>query len=72
MKRRVIDPELPGSLLYSGDLALVSEVTEANTADTELTEIRMRASADFATVVSSGGELRCSLLLNDHRSLCHD
>ena len=62
---------LPACLLYARDLALVSEVTEADTADTELTEISVRASADLAAVVLSGGELLSLLLLVNHSFLCH-
>ena len=64
-------PGLPGSLLYARNLTLVSEITEANAADTELTEIRMRASADLAAIVSSGGELLIFLLFQNHSFLCH-
>jgi len=62
---------LPGCFLYARNLALVCEVTEADTADTELTEISVRASADLAAVVLSGGELLSLLLLVNHSFLCH-
>ena len=54
---------LPRRLAYAGDLALVCEFSEADTADAELTEISVRAAADLAAVVFSGRELLLFLLL---------
>ena len=54
---------LPACLLYSGDLALVCELTEADTADAVLAEISVGTTADLASVVLSGGILLCLLLL---------
>ena len=53
---------LPRSFLYARDLALVSQFTEADTADTVLAEISMGASADLAAIVFSCGELLLLLL----------
>ena len=60
---RLIGCLLPRSLSYARDFALVREFSEANTADTELTEICVGTSADLAAIVFSGGELLISLLL---------
>ena len=57
---------LPACFLYARDLALVSELTEADTADAVLAEISVGTAADLATVVLSGGELLLSLLLENH------
>ena len=64
--------ELPAGFLYTGDLALVSKLAEADTANAEFAEITVRSAANLAAVVFSGGEFLISLLLNFHRSLCHD
>jgi len=56
-------PGLPGCLSHAGNLTLVSEFTEADTADTVLAEISMGATADLATVVFACGILLCLLLL---------
>ena len=57
------DNFLPGSLLYARDFALVSEFTEADTADTVLAEISVGATADLAAGVFTGGILLRLLLL---------
>jgi hypothetical protein len=57
---------LPRRLLDAGDLALICQVSEADTADAVISQIRMGSAADFAAVIASGGELRLSLLLKDH------
>ena len=59
-------PGLPGCLSHAGNLTLVSEFTEADTADTVLAEISVGTSADFAAVVFTGGILLLFLLLKDH------
>ena len=47
---------------YAGDLALVSQLAEADTADAVVSQISMRTAADFAAVVLTGGVLgRCLL-----------
>ena len=63
--------KLPGSLLNAGDLALVREVPEADTADAVVTQVGVGAAADLAAVVAAGGELGLTLLLEYHRFLCH-
>ena len=55
--------KLPGSLLNAGDLTLVSQLAEADTADTVLTHICVRTTTDLASGVFSGGELLRLLLL---------
>ena len=55
--------ELPAGFLYTGDLALVSKLAEADTANAEFAEITVRSAANLAAVVFSGGELLISLLL---------
>ena len=58
--------ELPACLSYAGNLALVSQLAEADTADAVLTKVSVRSATDFASVVSAGGELGFSLLLEYH------
>ena len=69
--RAVFLVKLPGSLLNAGDLTLVSQLAEADTADTVFTEVSMRSAADLASVVSTAGELGLSLLLENHCCLSH-
>ena len=58
-------------LADAGDLALVSQLTEADTADAVVAKVSMGTAADLAAVVLTGGELCRSLLLQNHRFLCH-
>ena len=58
--------ELPGCLSYARDLALVSKLAEADTADAVLAKVGMRSTADSASGVSTRGELGLLLLLKDH------
>jgi len=46
--------DLPACLLNARDLALVSKLSEADTANTEFTEISMRSAADLASVICTG------------------
>ena len=62
---------LERSLTHAGDLALVSQLTEADTADTVVPEIGVGTAAQLAAVVLAGGELGRTGLLDLHRSLCH-
>ena len=63
---------LPRSLLDAGDLALVSQLTEADTADAVVAQVSVGAATDLAAVVAAAGELRLSLLLQNHRLLSHN
>ena len=58
--------KLPGCLSYARDLALVSKLAEADTADAVLAKVSMRSTADSASGVSASGELRLLLLLKNH------
>jgi hypothetical protein len=58
--------KLPRCLSYARDLALVSELTEADTANAVLTKVSMGSTTDLASVVSTSRELRLSLLLEYH------
>ncbi len=62
---------LPAGLLNTGNLALVSQLAEADTAYAEVTQISMGSAADLAAVVAAGGELVSSLLLENHCFSCH-
>ncbi len=62
---------LERSLTHAGDLALVSQLTEADTANTVVPEIGVGTAAQLAAVVLAGGELGRTGLLDLHRSLCH-
>ena len=57
---------LPRCLSYTGNLALVCELAEADTADTVLTKVSVRSATDLASVISASRELRLSLLLEYH------
>ena len=59
-------------LAHAGDLALISQLTEADTADAVVAQVSVRTAADLAAVVLTGRELRRSLLLENHRFLCHN
>ena len=63
--------QLPRCLLNAGDLALIGALTEADTADAEITQVSMGSAADLAAVVAAGGELVSSLLLQNHSFSCH-
>ena len=63
MKHKTI---LPRSFSYAGNLTLISQLTEANTANAVVTQICVGASADFAAIVLSAGKLCGTSLLNLH------
>ena len=65
-KRPLKQLGLPACLLDAGDLALIGQLTEADTANAVVTKISMGSAADLAAVVAAGGELVSSLLLQDH------
>ena len=52
----------PAGLLDTGDLSLVCQFTEADSANSVFSQHRMGTSADIAAGVSSGRELRFALL----------
>ena len=56
-------PKLPGRLLDAGDLPLVRQLPEADTAHAVVAQIGVGAAADFAAVIFPAGELRLRLLL---------
>ena len=53
-------------LADAGDLALISQLTEADTADAELAKVGMRPATDLASVIFARRELLLSLLLEFH------
>ena len=57
---------LPGSFSNARNLALISQLTEADTANAVVAQVCVGAAADFAAIIFSGGELRRSLLLDFH------
>lgn len=57
---------LPGSFADAGDLALICQLTEADTADAELAKVGMRPATDLASVIFARRELLLSLLLEFH------
>ena len=67
----IIVSTLPAGLANAGDLALVSQLTEADTANTVVAQVSVGTAADLAAVVAAGRELSLSLLLLDHRLSCH-
>ena len=64
-------PVLPACLADAGDLTLVGQFSEANTAQAILAQYRVRTAAQTATGVSAGGEFGLSLLFEFHAKLCH-
>ena len=62
---------LERGLADAGDLALVSQLTEADTAHAIVTQVSVGAAAQLAAVVLTGRELSRGLLLQDHRLLSH-
>ena len=64
--RGSIAEKSPGCLADAGDLALISQFTEADTADAVVAQIGVGTAADLAAVVLAGGELSRGLLLKDH------
>ena len=69
--RTVLFVFLEARLSHAGDLALVRQLTEADTADAVVAQVSMGTAADLAAIVRTGGELRLALLLEDHRFLSH-
>ena len=65
------EKDLPGSLADTGDLALVRQRAEADTAHAVVTQVGVGTAAQLAAVVLAGGILRLALLLEDHRFLSH-
>ena len=63
--------DLEGGFADAGDLALVRQLAEADTAYAVVTQIGVGTAADLAAVVLAGGELSRSLLLENHRFLSH-
>ena len=70
-QRSMRTKDLERSLANAGDLALVGQLAEADTADAVVTQIGVGTAADLAAVVAAGGELSRSLLLENHRFLSH-
>jgi len=66
LENLIVKIKLPGCLSYSGNLALVCELTEADTADAVLTEVGVGSTADLASVISASRELLFLLLLKYH------
>ena len=62
---------LERSLTHTGDLALVGQLPEADTADAVVTQVGVGTAAQLAAVVLASRILRRSLLLQDHRFLSH-
>ena len=65
------DLTLPAGLADTGDLTLVGQLPEADTAYAVIAQVSMGSAADLAAVIAAAGELRLSLLLQDHRLFSH-
>ena len=63
---------LPAGFLYAGNLSLISQFAEADSADTIFSEVCMRTAADPAAVIFSCGELLLALLFDFHCCLSHE
>ena len=64
------DLTLPAGLADTGNLTLVGQLPEADTAYAVIAQVSMGSAADLAAVIAAAGELRLSLLLQD-LSLIH-
>ena len=62
---------LPAGLPDPGDLTLVGQLTEADTADAVIPEIGMGPTANLAAVVAAAGVFGLGLLLQDHSFFRH-
>ena len=62
---------LPACLLNARNLTLVGELSEANTANTVVAQIRVGSAADLAAVIVASRELGVLLLLHYHRLSSH-
>ena len=62
---------LPAGLPDTGNLALVSQFTEADPADAVIPEIRMGPASELAAVVAAAGVFGLGLLLQNHSFFCH-
>ena len=71
LQRSMAEKDLERGFADAGDLALVRQLAEADTADAVVTQIGVGTAADLAAVVLAGGELSRSLLLENHRFLSH-
>ena len=65
------DLTLPAGLADTGDLTLVGQLPEADTAYAVIPQVSMGSAADLAAIIAAAGELRLSLLLQDHRLFSH-
>ena len=65
------EKDLPRCLPHAGDLALVSQFTEADTADAVVTQVGMGTAADLASGICTCGKLRFSLLFYFERCFSH-
>ena len=54
---------LPGRLAHAGDLALIGQLAEADTAHAVVAQIGVGTAADLAAVILAAGELGLGLLL---------
>ena len=62
---------LPARLFHARNLALVSQLAEANTANAILSQISVRSAADFAPVIRLRAVFRSFLLFQNHCFSCH-
>ena len=63
---RKYDGKLPAGFSHAGDLALIRQLTEADTADAVVAEVSVGAAADLAAVVLTGRVLSRPALLDFH------
>ena len=65
------EKDLERGFADAGDLALVRQLAEADTADAVVPEVGVGTAADLAAVVATGGELGRSGLLELHGKFRH-
>ena len=57
------DYSLPAGFFHTGNLALIGQLTEADTANAVVAQVSVGSTTNFASVVVAAGELRRLLLL---------
>src|SRR5690349_7136816 len=72
LEKPAAEPDLPAGLVHTGQLAPVRHLAEADPAQAELAEHRVRATSTLAAGVTPHLELRLGRGLVDQRLLGHD
>ena len=65
------EKDLERGFADAGDLALVSQLSEANSANAEFAQISVWSAADFASIIRASRVFRCSFLTYLFRCFSH-